>query len=113
MGAIRPVAVRLSENVRDRQDRASYVRHYDDNLSKSFPYFIRGTPDLIGQLSNALSKGFSQDGYGPFWPSFASVNDGRDGKVLWVSDSGLVCLRIKFHNTYNFDVQEKDTHGNN
>lgn len=107
MGDIQTIAVRLSDNVSDGLDRASYVRHYDENLSKSFPYFIRGTPELIGEFSDTLGDGYYHDGHGPFWPSFASVNDGRDGKVLWISEAGLGCLLTKHQNDYIFDVQER------
>lgn len=107
MSEIETVAVRRSENVENRQDRASYVPHYDRNLCLVFPYFIRGTPELIGEFSDTLGDGYYHDGHGPFWPSFASVNNGRDDKVLWVSEAGLGCLLTKHQADYIFDVQEK------
>jgi hypothetical protein len=108
MSEIQTVAVRLSEDVRGKTARASSVRHYDENLAKVFPYFIVGDPGLIGEFSDTLSDGYTHDGYGPFWPSFASVNDGRgDGKVLWISEAGLGCLLTKHQNDYIFDVQER------
>lgn len=106
MSEIQTVVVHSSEGVRNRLVRASSVVHYDENLSNSFPYFIKGDPDLIGEFCGTLSSGYTENGYGPFWPSFASVNDGRDGKVLWISEAGLGCLRVMYHNNYIFDVQE-------
>lgn len=106
MSEIQTVEVRRSKDVQDRKERASSVRVYDQSLAGIFPYFIKGDPGLIGEFSDTLSDGYSEGGYGPFWPSFASVNDGRDGKVLWISETGLECLLTKHQNDYIFDVQE-------
>ena len=107
MSDLETIAVRLSEDVQHRTARASFVRHYDENLAKVFPYFIRGTPEQIGEFTDTLGDGYYHDGYGPFWPSFASVNDGRENKVLWISKAGLGCLLTKHQNDYIFDIQER------
>lgn len=106
MSEIQTVVVHSSEDVRNRIVAASSVKTYDKSLCEIFPYFIVGDPGLIGEFSDTLSDGYSEGEYGPFWPSFASVNDGRDGKVLWISQAGLICLLTKHQNDYIFDVQE-------
>jgi len=106
MSEIQTVRVRSSDDVKEWRDRASSVKIYDEHLSAIFPYFIKGDPGLIGEFSDTLSDGYSGQGFGPVWPSFASVNDGRDGKVLWISETGLECLLTKHQNDYIFDVQE-------
>jgi hypothetical protein len=107
MSEIQTIAVRLSDDVRGGKGRAGSVRIYVEHLSAIFPYFIKGDPGLIGEFSDTLSDGYTQDEYGRFWPSFASVNNGQDGKVLWISQAGLICLLTKHQNDYIFDVQER------
>lgn len=106
MSEIQTVVVHSSEDVRNRLTAVSSVKAYDKHLCEIFPYFIVGDPELVGEFSDTLGDGYSEGEYGPFWPSFASVNDGRDGKVLWISATGLDCLLKKHQNNYIFDVQE-------
>lgn len=85
------------------QSRVSHVRHYDAAMKQVFAYFVKVPTDVAGQLTDALGKGFSEGGYGPFWPSFASLNSGDDAeKIVWLSQAAVECLR---HNLTEYYFQ--------
>lgn len=104
----RQVVVHRTENVKYTHGRVSNVRHYDGALSLAFPLFLLAEPEVVGRFTEALGRGFSDDGFGPFWPSFASVHSGHDDlKVLWLSESALRGLRTLLGVEFYFRIEDR------
>lgn len=103
----RHIVVHRTENIGHTIGRVSSIRTYDTALRSIFPLFIVGEPEVIGKFTEALSKGFSRPPYGPFWPSFASVNDGRDKKVLWMSEASVQGLRTLMGIEFYFQLEDR------
>lgn len=103
----RHVVVHRTENRGYTIGSVSRVKVYDDALSSIFPLFIVGEPEVIGKFTEALGKGFSEPPYGPFWPSFASVNSGDDKKVLWLSQASVQGLRALLGIEFYFQLEDR------
>lgn len=105
----RQVTVHRSENIGHSIGRASRVPRYDQAMSGVFPYFIYADAYCIDTLSSKLSGGFSEGEYGPFWPSFASMNSGdaSGNKVLWFSQAGLECITRTAGPGFLFHVENR------
>jgi hypothetical protein len=70
-------------------------------MKNIFPYFVKLPSTVAGDFTDALGTGYSDGEYGPFWPSFSSMNTGEaDTKAVWFSQAGLECLQKKLSNRY-------------
>lgn len=104
----RQVLVRRTENIPYTHGKVSKVEHYDNALSQAFPLFLVADPQTVGRFTESLSQGFSEGDYGPFWPSFASVNAGtNDLKVLWLSEAALQGLRSLIGIEFYFQIEDR------
>lgn len=103
----RHVVVMRSENLPYVPKRISRVRHYDEAMKDIFPFFVVVPADVAGQFTDALGKGyFDEEGFGPLWPSFASLNSGDDAnKVLWLSDAAVHGLRRNLAGEFYFQLE--------
>lgn len=102
----RHVVVMRSENLPYVPKRISRVRHYDEAMKDIFAYFVVVPTDVAGQFTDALGRGYVEEGYGPFWPSFASMNSGDDtNKVLWLSEAAVHALRRNLQGEFYFQLE--------
>jgi hypothetical protein len=97
------VVMRTANHIHDRVSR---VKHFDAMMKNVFAYFVKVPAEVAGELTDALGKGYSEEGYGPFWPSFSSLNSGDDvNKVLWLSEAAVICLRTNLPGRYYFQLE--------
>lgn len=102
----RHVVVMRSENLPYIPKRISRVRHYDEAMKAIFPFFVVVPADVAGQFTDALGKGYFDAGFGPLWPSFASMNSGDDAnKVLWLSEAAVHGLRKNLPGEFYFQLE--------
>lgn len=104
----RHIVVHRTENIGHTIGPVSRVKVYDAALSSIFPYFIVGDPEIIGEFTEALGKGYYDPPFGPFWPSFASVNSGGDDKkILWLSEAAVGGLRSLIGIKFYFQLEDR------